>query len=138
MKKISALAITAFYLLLTTGAYACLLHCTADYLFANLPAQQQAHQAHHDAGKDQDEDDDCKSGNCNCCYHHGIYVVKENFNSDFDLQFSIGQVTMILPVKTHFFFVRQVTAKSKNWPRATGPPFVASQPIYIYNKTLLI
>jgi hypothetical protein len=138
MKKICALAITAFYLLLTTGIYACLLHCTASYLFTNTAAARQMHQSHHDAGKDQDKDDDCKSGNCDCCYHHGTYVVKENFSSNFDFQFSIGQAAVMLPVKVHLFYVPQVIANLKSWPRATGPPFVASQPIYIYNKTLLI
>ncbi|QEC78805.1 hypothetical protein [Mucilaginibacter ginsenosidivorax] len=138
MKKIGALVITAFYLLLTTGVYTCVLHCTTGYLVANLAPPKQAHHSHQDAGKDQDDDDDCKSDNCNCCYHHGTYVVKENFSPGFDFQFAIGQVAVMLPVNMHVFHVPQATAKSKNWPRATGPPFVASQPIYIYNKTLLI
>ena len=138
MKKICALAFIAFYLLLTTGAYACLLHCTTGYLFTQFATVEEVHHTHPDAGKSKHKDSNCKSDNCDCCYRHGTYVVKENFNPGFDFQFSIDQVAIMLPVKTHFFYVPQVVAKSKNWPRATGPPFVASQHIYITNRTLLI
>src|SRR5438067_1480747 len=138
MKKIIALAFIAFYLLLTTGAYACLLHCTTGYFFAQLATVGQVNHTHSSARKSQHKDDNCKSDNCDCCYRHGTYVVKENFNPGFDFQFTIGQAAIILPVNTHFFCLPLVVTKSKNWPKATGPPFVASRRIYITNRTLLI
>lgn len=139
MRKLCALGLTTFYLLLTTGVYACLLHCTTEYLSSHLGKVQEIHQSDQDHGKGQEKDeDDCRSGDCDCCYHHGVYVVKENFSPAFDFQFSIAHVALVPLSQLHFFYIPQIVKKTVTWPRATGPPFLFSEPLYISNRTLLI
>ena len=140
MRKFCALGITTFYLLLTTGVYACLLHCTTEYLSLHLGTVPEIHQSDQDHGKghEKDDDDDCRSGDCDCCYHHGVYVVKENFSSAFDFQFSIVHAAIIPLNKSYFIYTPEIVKNPVTWPRATGPPFLFSEPLYISNRTLLI
>jgi len=140
MRKFCALLMTSFYLLLTTGAYECLLHCTADLVFSQFNESRQLHPANddHDQAK-QADDDDCKKGDCTCCYHHGNYVVKENFRATIDFQFSVSQIALAPRNQERYSsFISEIIKPSICWPRSTGPPFLFRQPIYISNRTLLI
>ncbi|HEK21389.1 MAG TPA: hypothetical protein ENO28_13155 [Bacteroidetes bacterium] len=137
MRKICTLCITAFYLLLTTGAYACALHCATDLLAERFSIQQQAaHSGSEDEGGENDEL--CKSGDCHCCYHHGSYVVSENFSRDPVFDFT-NIVTGVIPSQKVWEVYRaEFTLPVLSWPRATGPPFLSSYPIYILSRSLLI
>ena len=140
MRKICALVMTSFYLLLSTGGYACLLHCTTDYLavqFAKNKHEAQLKGEDHDHGETQD-DEDCKSGDCNCCYHHGTYVVSENFNHAADLQLLVAQVPLVLLNNDPIFISPVIVKPDISWPGSTGPPFLYRPPLYIANRTLLI
>jgi len=83
MKKAAVLSLTAFYLLLTTGMYVCLMHCSAEY----LKAGSVTHMASMDASSHSQKT--CtKDKNCDCCKNHGSYVVKENLKPASDFRFS--------------------------------------------------
>jgi hypothetical protein len=139
MRKICALIITSFYLLLSTGAYACLLHCTTDYLAAQLENKQATQITGKDhAHEEKDSDEDCGTGNCTCCYHHGTYVVKENSTITTHFIFPPADLGIVLLNTEGFFYIPLKMANKVSWPKATGPPFLHNQPIYISNKTLLI
>ncbi|QEM06111.1 hypothetical protein DIU31_022305 [Mucilaginibacter rubeus] len=130
---------TSFYLLLSTGAYACLLHCATDYFYVQLAKNGEAFVSGNDHTHDEKEsDEDCKKGDCNCCYHHGTYVVKENAKAHAHFTFRPADVaTAILQADTALYIPLHITSRI-SWPRPTGPPFLHSQPIYISNKALLI
>lgn len=139
MKKFCALLMTLFYLLLSTGAYACLLHCTTDYLATRLENKQKSHISGNDHPHDEKEgDDDCKKGDCNCCYHHGNYVIKENEKVTTHFVFQSADFVIAILHTGDFPCIALSISTNVSWPRATGPPFLRSQPLYISNKTFLI
>ena len=75
MKKASILSITAFYLLLTTGMFVCIVHCTSEHFFKPRVAMQMM--AHHSSnGKHKKHNTQGKD--CDCCNKHGNFVIKEN------------------------------------------------------------
>jgi ABC-type nickel/cobalt efflux system permease component RcnA len=74
MKRAAVLSIAAFYLLLTTGMFVCLVHCTGESLMGNkMTMQAMDHKAAHHHHKHG-----AKSDDCDCCKKHGNYVIKEN------------------------------------------------------------
>lgn len=89
IKKTAALSLAAFYLLLTTGMFVCLMHCATESVMAK-PGMQMAgmsdhqHKSHCDTGQ-----------GCDCCKHHGSFVIKENLKPGFDYQ--VGQQIVLLP-----------------------------------------
>lgn len=139
MTKICAFCVTAFYLILTSGQYECILHCTADYLFSEKTTVAKTKQPEADNKKDADEDSDGKCGaDCTCCYHHGTYIVRENFNAFVDFQLSAIQIYLAPPSTDKVYFIPKIIKSSVDWPRATGPPFISGTSIYIANQTFLI
>lgn len=139
MRKICALIMTSFYLLLSTGAYACLLHCTTDYLSSRLETKSEVHVSENEHAHDEQEsDDDCSKGDCNCCYHHGTYVVKENAKIVTHFVLQPADFAIVILRTENLLFVPLMMTNAVSWPRSTGPPFVASQRLYISNRTLLI
>ncbi|QHS55249.1 hypothetical protein GWR56_06730 [Mucilaginibacter sp. 14171R-50] len=139
MKKICAIALISFYLLLATGAYACVLHCATDYFAAKFEDKHNGHPADSDHRQDDKEsDEDCRSGNCNCCYHHGTYVVKEVAKSATHFSLTLNDFGIPLLPNDDFFYIPLKITNKVSWPRATGPPFVSSRPIYLFKRTFLI
>ncbi|MDN5286463.1 MAG: hypothetical protein JWR38_2737 [Mucilaginibacter sp.] len=75
MKKAAILSIAAFYLLLTTGMFVCIIHCAGESFFQpKMAMQAMNHNAHHD----KQQKHPCKDKDCDCCNKHGNYVIKEN------------------------------------------------------------
>lgn len=139
MRKICALCLIAFYLVLASGEYECLLHCTADYLFSEKATVSLNKDSAADRKKGEAGADDEKCGdNCTCCYHHGSYVVKENVHTFFDFRLSATHL-LLTPISTaRFYFIPKIVNSSISWPRATGPPFISGTAIYLANQTFLI
>ncbi|SEN07976.1 hypothetical protein SAMN05192574_102390 [Mucilaginibacter gossypiicola] len=139
MKKTCALVLISFYLLLATGAYACLLHCATDYVAAQFENKQDTRHTDGDDGRNEKEnDDDCRSGNCTCCYHHGTYVVKEVAKGTTHFNQSLTDFGLpLLPTEAFLHIPLKITNKV-SWPRSTGPPFISSKPIYLFNQAFLI
>ena len=149
MRKINAISMAAFYLLLTTGVFACLLHCTEMYLFQSKVAAESHHNETKDNGHGdkghakngkESKDDDCGAGkDCDCCVKdHGLYLVKENLKDNFRLQIAcltVGVVPapyFILPER------KSIEREMHTWPHTTGPPQLNYPPLYLFNKSLLI
>lgn len=152
MKKLGAISFAAFYLLLTTGAFACVLHCTEVFLLGPKVATEQHHEQeandHHDDDHDKDahskekgkHKDDCGPGkDCDCCSKdHGLYVVKENLSNYYELQIIVQEFIL-----SHHNYLQlppvHIYGKALvSWPDATGPPRASSIPLYLSHRTLLI
>lgn len=154
MKKISAISVAAFYLLLTTGLYVCILHCTADYFLGthqNIAASQSTGNKHGDGESDhhqeksdhhgkKSEKDDKECGgdaNCSCCNQHGQYAIKENIQTSAKIHLAVATLTLgqtsILTNANPSTEILDMT-----WPHGNAPPFSPKKPIYISNRSLLI
>jgi hypothetical protein len=94
MKKAIALSIAAFYLLLTTGMFVCIIHCTAESL---MPKQRMsmthAGMDRHGPKKHCADDKDC-----GCCKRHGTYVIKENIKPGFEVKFAQTAIFLDKPL----------------------------------------
>jgi hypothetical protein len=75
MKRAAILSIAAFYLLLTTGMFVCMVHCTGQSLFHPKTAMQAMN---HDEHQGNQHKHNAKDKDCDCCKKHGNYVIKEN------------------------------------------------------------
>jgi hypothetical protein len=149
MRKIGAISMAAFYLLLTTGVFACLLHCTEMYLFQPKVAMESHHDearekhkgnSEHSEGDKEAKDDDCGPGkNCDCCSKdHGLYLVKENLKDSFRLQLTTLTLSVV-PAPYISLPERLLSARElHSWPHTTGPPQLNRPPLYLFNRTLLI
>jgi hypothetical protein len=140
LRKTWAIILTAFYLSLSTGTYACLLHCSTDFLVAQFSSDTEIRSHEKGSPHDQaeDEDDDCRSGNCSCCYHHGTYVIGENYHAQTAFTFHAMHAAALPAVNMARPDVPLTIKAHVSWPRATGPPYLAGLPLYISNRTLQI
>jgi hypothetical protein len=118
MKKSCALALAAFYMVITTSVYTCLVHCTAKYLFSTLGIEQQIHQSNKDRDKDEKDNDD----DHNCSNPYRFYAAQKNFNSSFGFQFAIIHAALV-QLKSHcFFYIPERPQDQAGWTPANGPP----------------
>jgi len=149
MRKFGALSLAAFYLLLTTGTFVCLLHCTGAYFLSNPKFSSQVHIEHepdhddghdaHVAGNSHHHKKPCRDGkDCNCCDKHGNYVIKENLNYAFASQLTAPHLAALPLSYQQFSILPSVSETLITWPRTTGPPGASKSPLYIYNRSLLI
>jgi hypothetical protein len=83
MKKAAILSIAAFYLLLTTGMFVCMVHCAAESFFQPKMAM---HNAGHDDCDTKQHKHGAKDKDCACCNKHGNYTIKENIKPALDFQ----------------------------------------------------
>ena len=132
MKRAAVLSIAAFYLLLTTGMYVCVLHCTVEYFVSpKIAMHDNCDEAHE--GK---EHKPCKDG-CDCCKKHGSYVIKENIKPAGDflpLQFAIN---LDHPVILNFI-PEYPAATSLVWQDSNAPPWKSGKAISIQFRSLQI
>lgn len=133
MKKAAILSITAFYLLLTTGMFVCVMHCAAEKLFdkPGMSMPMGASMAHN--GKH------CTHGNdCGCCKNHGTFTIKENLKPGFSLSF-VQTATVLHPVQIPvFLFSTPVYIKSHSWADVNAPPRRSGKYLSIQIRSLLI
>jgi len=129
MKKAAVLTITAFYLLLTTGMFVCMVHCAAENLLSpSAPPMAMTMKGNHDC---------CTKKEHNCAQKHGSYILKENLKSSIDLQFS--QIAIILRPFVIADITRPVaTAQNTSWVLNNSPPGKSGRDIAILNQTFLI
>lgn len=153
MRKLGAIGLASFYLLLTTGMFVCLVHCSAEYFFAGSGYQLSAHDddngdddhtipANHNGhhkGKEHGHKKPCGKGSgCSCCNQHGTYVVKENINGP--LNHSLSAVPIVFyPIPYQLLAPDpEIYPRKVSWLNATGPPRVPDQPLYISHQSFLI
>jgi len=136
MKKAAILCITAFYLLLTTGSYVCILHCGAAYFFQPVSAMQPMN-AHHEMHSGKEHKPCSGSAGCDCCKKHGSYVIKENVKAGSDFQLAK------IPFFTNNFSVLNITRPYSGLdklirPASKAPPGNTVRSIFIKLHSLQI
>lgn len=148
MKKVSAISFAAFYLLLTTGLYVCILHCTADYFLGTHKTEVAKHSEkadqhkeksdHHEEKSDGKEKKECgKDADCSCCNTHGQYAVKENV----PVGPKIHVATFIISIDHSNLpgtLVSWPEITAITWPHGNAPPFNLKEPLYISYRSILI
>jgi hypothetical protein len=136
MKKAAILSIAAFYLLLTTGMFVCILHCTTEYfLQPQLAMHDDDHDGHEAYGHGKHKHG-CGEG-CDCCNKHDNYVIKENIKPGLD--FPASQVTIITLYQT----LINIDANSPDiyriaWHKSNAPPGFSGKSIIIKYRSILI
>lgn len=157
MRKFGAFGLAAFYLLLTTGMFVCLVHCGAEFLLEKSGHELTAlalddhmgdgHDEESLAGHDSDHHEDKEHGHkkscgegkdCSCCNQHGNYVIKENSSASMEFQLSALQVAVIFLPYDSAAPVRGIYEAKVSWLNATGPPRSAVQPLFLKYRSLLI
>jgi len=134
MKRATVLSIAAFYLLLTTGMFVCLVHCTGQSLMGNQMAMhamnRKTAQHHH---KHNSKNDDC-----DCCKKHGNYVIKENIKpAGVDVQASLVAIVtrpfQLIPAATQYLVLN-----SFKLSLGKAPPGLSGKAIAIQQRSLQI
>jgi len=130
MKKAAIFGITAFYLLLTTGMFVCMVHCAAKNLVTK-PGMQMA-------GSNAHQDNHCKGGkDCDCCKKHGSYVVKENLKPGNNIQFT--QTPVLIPhIQIADFLLNTPVYHNTLRANNNAPPGKSGKAISIQFCSLLI
>lgn len=127
MKKAAILSITAFYLLLTTGMFVCMIHCTAENIVAkSAMAMSMGHR-----GKD------CCKNNHDCGKKHGNYVIKENIKPVTEVQFA--QTALQAPrFELICFLVTAPFVQTTLLRQTKAPPDKSGRAIITKNRSFLI
>lgn len=130
MKKAAILCITAFYLLLTTGMFVCLVHCAAENFIAGPEMATAMPMNHHGMSC-------CKQSKRDCSKTHGNYIVKENIKPSTVLQFT--QTTLPAPQLQLGDLIVAATFAQVTLPQQTkAPPDKSGRAIIIQNHSFLI
>jgi hypothetical protein len=141
MKKICAISFAAFYLLLTTGMFVCIVHCAGEYLLkSQVSSNHHSEEAksHDDPKPHSHEKEPCsKDKDCKCCDQHGHYAISENIKSAGSPYFSAIAV-LIFPTDSKDLVIFHKEVNSMYWPKGNAPPGFLKIPLYISNRTLLI
>jgi hypothetical protein len=148
MRKINAFILAGFYLLLSTGAFACMVHCTSELFFADALAENSlsghalkanAHVVTHTPHQHQQhKKDKCGAGkNCKCCRQHGMYVVRENVSPG--AHDDLVQPVALLPASVlNYITIACSPLATYCYPQATGPPAPSGTPLYLQFCSMLI
>lgn len=141
MKKIGALSFAAFYLMLTTGMFVCMLHCSGQSLF--VPEKTHCSAAKKETGLYKKSAADHKSCGASkaadCCDGHGEYVIKENIKRTIADELKVP--AMLLAVSLSSFpdlLVPDLLTGREKWNPDTGHPPDRKTPLYLSNRVLLI
>lgn len=127
MKKAAAITLAAFYLLLTTGMFVCIVHCTAQHFIRPKMAM---HSGHSHRG--------CKGGKgCSCCDKHGSYAVKENIKPAMEF-YSFQAAALTHPQAYVTPSILYPVIHNLIREDSNGPPGVSGKDISIRFRSLLI
>lgn len=134
MKKFAAISMASFYLMLTTGMFVCILHCSAGYVLkpSKINSSQCSHSSRTHNGNACTQDKDCS-----CCKAHGEYVIKENLQPGGDVHFAATAIAI------HFASLSlsanlPKTILATSWPKSNAPPGSLKEPRYISFRSILI
>lgn len=132
MKKIGALSFAAFYLMLTTGLFVCLLHCAmaSSFSLEDTTAHQEAKIVTGTVVLDKD---------CDCCEHHGEYAVKENAKTSATAGLKTRYVWSAVSQQVFSYLIRTESVENiGKWTAHTSSPAFKKTPIYLSNRVLII
>jgi hypothetical protein len=153
LKNIVIFSFAGLYLLISTGMFVCLVHCSADYFLdvvhiahhheGNLPAnwdKERSDGNDHHKGKDnhQKKEKCCSEGkDCSCCDKHPNYTVSENLVVKLD-----NQLPSVAILITHFVWqpdnFKKTTGFFCFWTEIHAPPAISGKLISILFRSLLI
>lgn len=134
MKKIGALSFAAFYLMLTTGLFVCLLHCSLSSTFTWGEQEVHVDSKANDFAENLILDKDC-----DCCQHHGEYTVKENIKTSATAGLK-ARYMLSASSQTVFSYLTKVESAEDigKWRHHTSTPAFKKTPIYLSNRVLII
>lgn len=133
MRRAAIISMAAFYLLLTTGMFVCIVHCSAQNLvLAPHMAKTHAGMAMHGGKKHCDGNKDC-----GCCKKHGNYIVKENIKPGFEVQFAQTGGPVVQPV-TLYYYPNRPAISTTSWTEGKAPPGKTGRLISIQYHSLQI
>ncbi|WP_276347963.1 hypothetical protein [Daejeonella sp. JGW-45] len=143
MKKSAAIFMAAFYLLLITGGYACIISCGSndlmEFVTSNDSSNDHSHngkEKHSEAKSEKHCDGD---EDCSCCKKHGNYSVKENIKPDTNFQILELPAIAINYRFGTFSTIYSFQPTANEWPKNHAPPPPGtSAPIFIKLHSLLI
>lgn len=134
MKKIGALSFAAFYLMITTGMFVCLLHCSMGSTFT--PEYQEDHVAAKSAAVQATI---LSEADCACCEHHGEYAVKENVKTAATTGLKARYVLSAPGQSAFSYLVRTQSVENiGEWTAHNTAPALKKTPIYLSNRVLII
>ncbi|QJD96086.1 hypothetical protein HH214_09460 [Mucilaginibacter robiniae] len=136
MKRTAVIGLAAFYLLLTTGMFVCVVHCMAENVFAHR--QHMAGMAR--STNNQHSQKPCKGGKgCSCCDQHGTYIVKENIKPPVgSLPFHLEFLSVGLSAYPENRFDFSFQSRINLWTDSHAPPGPSGKDYLIQIRTLLI
>jgi len=130
MKKAAVLNIAAFYLLLTTGMFVCMVHCAAENFIAEPEMAMTMPMKHHGM-------DCCKQNKKDCTKTHGSFVIKENIKPASEVHFT--QTALPAPHLQFGDLIVAVPFTQVTLPQQTkAPPDKSGRAIIIQNHSFLI
>jgi len=143
MKKKAAIFMAAFYLLLITGGYVCIISCGSNHLIELVASNDSSKGHSHDAKEKHSEaksEKHCDGDeDCSCCKKHGNYSVKENIKPDTNFQILELPAIAINDGIGTFSSIYSFQPTANKWPKNHAPPPPGtSTPIFIKLHSLLI
>lgn len=116
----------AFYLLLTTGMYVCIVSCGTTHLMellaGNVSPESHSDDEKHNHCQEQSKKDCDGNEDCSCCKKHGDYTVKENVKPD--STFQLLEIPIIAESIGYLVFFDDYSFETitNEWPRNHAPP----------------
>lgn len=133
-------SIATLYLLIATGTFVCIVHCTGDFILDKMEvAHKHSDQSHENGEKESHkEKGDCNGDkNCSCCNQHGNYVVSENIKINFHINI-LNPPASISPYHYQYPSFSTIVSLINSWPETHGPPGISGKDISIKFRSLLI
>lgn len=139
MKKAAAIGMASFYLLLTTGMFVCLAHCSAEYFFLPRMAMHDTHGCDKQKTETTANHNDkkCNDKDCGCCKKHGSFVVKENLKTDTGSQYAPVALSAYRPLFAYYLNEPPVVIET-NFVYGKAPPGKSGKCISIQFRSLQI
>lgn len=143
MKRKAAIGFAAFYLLLVTGGYACIVSCGSNHLMELLASNASSEGYSHDGKEKHSEaksEKHCDGDeDCSCCKKHGNYAVKENIKPGNNFQVLEIPAIAINNGFLAFPSIYSLEPTVNKWPKSHAPPPPGTSiPIFIKIHSLLV
>ncbi|MEO7212011.1 MAG: hypothetical protein ABIX36_04375 [Mucilaginibacter sp.] len=136
MKKAAVLSIAAFYLLLTTGMFVCIVHCAGEYFLQPKMAMHDDDHEDHDV-HEHNKKKHCGDKDCGCCDKHDNYVIKENIPPVPDFQ--APQIAIIAQHQIFLSSLQDYPVVARlSWHESHAPPDPSGKSIVIKFRSILI
>lgn len=141
MKRKAVIGFAAFYLLLSTGLYVCIVTCGSDWVIDQLtfvPSSLNDRDQHAETDHTETEQK-CNGGeDCPCCKKHGTYTVTENIKPLADDQLHSLTFLNAIINYSNFQLRHQHVPDKVVLAKTNAPPPGDAIPIFISIHSFLI